>query len=203
MAIMFRNSCAVIVETCHLCCFSVFVIGGSKISQALQKIVCEIPVCPLHISRTHLLSINSSQLCVAKQITKGTLVSLLLRMSHITPHIPPVNVGISYTLQIMLMHLWTKSQRRILYRLYQERKCMFCSRMYGNHYVGILQLWCCSFELKLRNCSLVALLMSSTDSNHAQKLLFHLSKHSIITQESLGNKAWKNLENCVVIAVLH
>ena len=83
---MFRNSCAVVVETCHLCCSSVFVIGGSKSSQDLQKNVCEIPVCPLHISRTHLLSINSSQLCVAKQITKGTLVSLLLRMSHITPH---------------------------------------------------------------------------------------------------------------------
>ena len=68
---------------------------------------------------------------------------------------------------------------------------MFCSRMYGNHCVGVLQLWWCSFELRLRNCSLVALLMSSTDSNHAQKLLFHLSKHSVITQESLGNKTWK------------
>ena len=86
--------------------FSVFVIGGSKICQDLQKNVCEILVCPLHIARTHLLSINLSQLCAAKQITKGTLVSLLPRMSHvITLIISPVNMGISFTLRIMLMHL--------------------------------------------------------------------------------------------------
>jgi len=157
MTITFRESHAIRVETCHLCCFSVFVIGGSKICQDLQKSVCDILVCPLHISRTHSLSINSSQLCAAKQITKETLVSLLPRMSHvITLIISPVNLGISFTLWIMLMHLWTISQRRILYRVYQERKCMFWSKMCGNNHVGVLWLWCCSFELRLRNCSLVA-----------------------------------------------
>lgn len=120
---MFRESCAVIVETCHLCCFSVFVIEGSKICQDLQKNVCEILVCPLHISRT--LSVNSSQLYAAKPITKGTL-SLFPRMSHVmTLIISAVNMGISFTLRILLMHLWTISQMRILYRVYQERKCMF------------------------------------------------------------------------------
>jgi hypothetical protein len=139
MAITFRESRAIIEETCHLCCFSVFVIGGSKICQDLWKNVCDIHICPVHISRTHLLSINSSQLCAAKQITKGTLVSLLPRMSHvITLIISPMNLGISFTLRIMLMHLWTISQRIILYRVYQERKYMFWSKMCGNNHVGVL-----------------------------------------------------------------
>jgi hypothetical protein len=139
MAIMFRESHSIIVETCHICCFSVFVIGGSKICQDLQKNVCKILVCPLHISRTHLLSINLSQLCAAKQITKGTLVSLLPRMRHVITLITsPVNVGISFTLRIMLMHLWTISQRRILYRVYQERKCMIWSVTYSNNHIGVL-----------------------------------------------------------------
>jgi hypothetical protein len=74
----------------------------------------------------------------------------------ITLIISPVNFGISFTLQIMLMHLWTISKRRIFCRVYQERKCMFWSRMCGSNNVGVLLLWCCSFELGLRNCSFVA-----------------------------------------------
>jgi hypothetical protein len=151
---MFKESHAITVDTCHLCCFSVFVIGGGNICQDLQENVYEILVCPLHVSRTYLFSINSSSLCAActqqcycycyqlllAQIVQVTIGVCASKEESCNNHPYPSSEhgNAIYVKDNVGAPLDHKPREK-----FQSSRHISWSRMYGNHHQG----WCTATEV--------------------------------------------------------
>jgi hypothetical protein len=95
----------------------------------LKCTVYEIYICLLHILKTSLFSVNSFALCATEQLVQGTSqLFLSLQGCHvITKVIPPVNLGVSVALRVMLMRFWTI--RHSIYSVVQENSFLLVWKM--------------------------------------------------------------------------